>query len=870
MQTRVRLAMRIAAVLAVAALLSPALAEPTVRVFDNGATAIVDEVHSAPVAAVRLYVKTGSIYEQEFLGGGITHYLEHLVGRGSKKRTTEEIEHLQEELGNQTNAYTSNDHTCYHITSSARFVDLMVDLLVDYVFSPTFGEEDVENQREIILREMAMGDDEPEEQVYDLLNQTMFLVHPERYRVIGYPEPFKQITRENLFTYHSRMYTTDNVVLVVAGDIETDAVMATVEATLGSLPRMARVRPSLPQEPRQTTARRAEQVVPTLAQAYLSIGYRTVPLSHPDLYPLDVLAYVLANGPSSRLISDLRDERGLVHSASCYSYTPAHDAGRFVVEAVMEDARVAEAEEAILKHLQAVCEAPVTEAELTRAKRQKQAELVYARSSIEGWASTLGSDYMSTGDVAFSRHYVEGIGQVTAAEVQRVAQQYLRVENSTVAIRRPGAGASGDRPATARAPRPVTERSQLPNGITLLLRADSSVPMVNVQASFMGGLRYETAAKAGIGNTMAQLLKWGTPTRSRREIATALDDMGASLRAASGRNSLNVSAACLSEDLSKVLPIMADCIRNPAFRPEDVERIKQLTLASIQAQQDDVEHIAAQLMLANLFPGHPYGLDASGTPESVSAIDPAALREHHALVCNPARMVLAICGDVDPGAARALVEQLFGDWRPETVAAPPVMAQEFGAEKRLVQERPQEQAILYIGFPGLAVAAEDRFAFDVMDAVFSGIYYPGGRLHGTLRGAGQVYFTHLYPMTGLEPGAAIIVAGTEPAQAAEVEATIRRLVTEIQTGGITEEELNRGRKMCISALEVQLGSPGDKIAREASDELYGLGFGASAEYASHIETVTAAQVQQAALKYMDLSRAVTVLTRPPADSAKEE
>ena len=857
--------------LALAALICStwAAADPIVETLPNGLTLIVDEMHTAPLAAVRVYLRTGAIYEQEFTGAGISHFLEHLVGRGSAKRSAEEIEAIQEELGNQTNAYTTTDHTCYHITSAARNVHRMIDLLADYVFTAPLHSDDVEEQRSIILREMAMSEDDPGDRIYELLTTTMFRVHPDRYRVLGYPQSFKQISREDLQTYYNRTYITDNAVVVVVGDLSAPDVLKSLRAAFSDLPRAGRAKPPIPAEPPQIAPRRVEQIAPDLSRAYLAMGYHTVGLLDPDLYPLDVLAYLLTQGASSRLISDLRDARGLVDTISSYSYTPAYGAGRFVVSATLDEANLPATEKAVLEHLDRLASQPVSQTELDRAKKQKEAELVYARSEIENWAGTLGTDYISTGDVDFSRRYVEGIKRVTADDIQRVARQYFTPEDRTIAIRRPGAVDTGSQEAVAASPVPDTTRHTLPNGITVLLRPDHKVPMVTIQASFIGGLRYETPANAGVGQLLAAMLRRGTSTRSRTQIAETLDSRGASLSFSSGRNSLNASATALSADAETVMTLLADCLREPAFPEDELERIRQLALAGIKAQEDDPEHVTMRAMMDKLFGSHPYALDPAGTAQSVQAITRDELIAHYRRVCTPERMVLAIYGDITPDAALALAARLFSDWSlPAGPALNLDMPELPPGENRVAQERPQQQGIIYVGFRGPRVDSDDRFALDVLDAAFSGVYYPGGRLHGRLRGEGLVYFTHMVPSPGLDPGVNMIFAGTEPDKLETVETIIKELVREIQNAPLGDEELRRAKQMCIAAHQVRVGALSDKAQQEALNELYGLGFDEDATYPEDIEAVTAEQVQAAARKYMDLTRCVISVTRPPAAEPK--
>lgn len=857
--------------LALALLIGPPLAaEPIVRTLANGMTVIVDEMPGAPVAAVRFYVRAGSIHEDEYMGAGISHFVEHVVGRASEKYSAEEIRDLKETMGKQANAYTSGDHTCYHMVSSARFVHDMIDLIADYVFFPLMEEETVETERGVILREMAMGDDDPRRRIIHLLDQTMFRMHPERYRIIGYPERFNRLTREDLVAYHRRMYTTDNALAVVVGDVDAAEVLETFERSVGRIPRAGTPLPALPAEPAQVGERRAEEVAPRLARAHLALGYRTVDLFHPDLYPLDVMAYVLARGTGSRLVARLRDELGLVDGIGCYSYTPTHDAGRFVILATLEERNLAEAQQAIREEIERLTAEPVSGEELARAQNQKAAELVYARGDAVSWADLLGRDFLAAGDVSFSRRYVEGIRAVTAQDMQAAARRHFRPENLSVAVRRPGEVEIAARVQDLAPDAPQTTRTVLPNGIVLLTQQDRRAPLVAVQASFLGGLRYETDQSAGVGSVVASMLQRGTTSRSRLDIARALEDVGASLGVTSGRNTLTIGGRALAEHADVLMEILSDCIRRPTFPEEELERVRALQLSAIRAREERPHDVATRLMLEALFTTHPYRLDPLGTEAAVGGFTRDALAAHHARICRPDGMVLSLYGDIEPGQAEALALRHFEDWSGEPAPLPDLAPQAPPeGEVRSLTERAQEQAMFFMGFLGPRVDSPDRFALDVLDAALSGIRYPAGRLHTTLRGRQLVYATHMVPVGGLEPGFIMLYAATAPDKLEVVEEIVRGLLADLQTTPLPDEELQRARSMCVVAREVELGELSNRILQENLDELYGLGFARALEYAGRIEQVTAAEVQAAARKYLDLERCVIVITTPPTKGGNE-
>jgi len=841
-----------------------AAGEPVVDVLDNGLALIVKENHTAPVVSVRIYVGTGSCYEGEYLGSGISHLVEHTIDGGTPTRTGEEIDAAVESIGNASNAFTSMDETSFYISTSAQYLKTALELLSDYVFHPTFPEEVVEREKGVILREMAMGDDEPGNRLWDLFNATMFRVHPARNRIIGYPERFRTLTRDDVVRYHSRAYVPENAVVAVAGDVKADETLALCRELLAPLPRSAAQIPIPPEEPPQTAARSRAEVDGNLDQAYLEMGVRTVDLLHPDLFALDVASYVLSNGASSRLVRTLRDERGLVSSIDTSSYTPPNRPGMLVASAVLDPKNIGEAETAIWAEMRRLCDGAVTKEELARAKAQKAAELVFGNETAEQQADRLAADYLATGNANFSEDYVSGIGRVTAKDIQRVAQTYFRDDHLCTVVLTPRAPRERKGEEEAQAGLSV-ERIVLDNGLTVLLGVSHGTPTVSVTTATLGGVRAETAESNGITQLMTSCLLRGTTTRTRDEIARTLEDVGGSVDTYAGRNSFGVRATALSANLDRAVALVADVLRNPVFPEGEVARVRELTLAGLKAEKDDVFATATRLFTRTMYTQHPYGMMPAGTEESVSALRRDDLVAFHQAYCRPGATVVAVYGDFDPAAARALVSAAFGNWPAgEPAAIAPAPEPSLTESRQVTQESAQQQAVIYMGFPGPKIADDDFYAREVMDAMLSGKGLPGGPLHNTLRGRQLVYMVHAFSADGLEPGHFAIVAATAPETVDQALAAIREVVTQFQSTVPDAAALETGKRMCIA--ENALGRQEvAAIAQEAAlDQLYGLGYDRGDHYAERIQAVTAEDVHRVANALLTLDRCVTVVVGPKA------
>jgi zinc protease len=844
-------------------LVQPALAQPVVETLENGLRLVVEVDDSKPVASFRIYVGAGSIHEGEYLGGGISHFVEHVLSKGSQSRTHEEIDAAIDRLGNRYNAYTTSDHTCYYITVAGEDIGEAIEVLSDFVLHPVFPEEHVEIERGVIWREMAMGDDDPNRRSYHLMAETMFKVHPQRYRTIGYRSVFDQLTREDLVAYHRDMYVPDNMVVVAVGDFDGEAVLEQLQTIFRPVPRRPMPAIELAQEPDQIAPRRRAVADEAVGRAYLRIGWPTITLFHPDLYALDTLAYYLAGGDSAVLRRLLRDELGLVDAISAYSATPAYHGGHFAVTATLDPANLDRVEREVIAALARVIEQAPAEQELERVRRQVEAGEVFAQESAEGRASSLGRNLMITGDVNFTERYVEGIRAVTPEQVQDVARRYLRPERMNVAVLGPPVEETVARADDARAPGAHTSVRTLDNGMTVVVRTNRAVPAVSIATATLGGLRYETPETAGITALMAEMLVRGTENHSRESLAARVDGLGGSLSPYSGRNSFGIMAQFLADDLPEALELTVEALFRPTFPAEELERQRQLQLASIARREDNVVGVAFRELMDTLFVAHPYRFMPEGTADAVARITADDLREFHGAWAMPATTAIVIAGDVDPSEVFARIAALAAELEAAVADAPqPPHEPAIESPRERTLERNQQQAIVAYGFHGIVVDDPRRPALDLLDAIVSGASHPGGRLHESLRGQELVYFVHGMAIPGIETGAYVIYAGTAPEQVEAVRQEIEKILSDIAINGPSDEEIALARHMTVIDHQIGLQTNSSLAQSIALDIIYGLGAEHWETYPERINAVDAQQIRELAAELLNLERSVTVVTTP--------
>lgn len=824
--------------------------EPLFVTLENGVQVGIIEDHQAPVIAVRVYIRTGSMHEGKLLGAGVSHFLEHLVAGGSTaKRTEGESQEIMNSIGAQFNAYTTRDHTCYYMTTASRFADTALDLIFDFTTNAAILQEEWAREYEVIQREMERRDANPQVVLAEAGDQILFKVFPARVPVIGYRDAFRALTRDDVYGYYKKTYRPDNMLVVVAGDIAEEETLDKVRASFGALPRFAAEPITLPAEPPQLAPRRTVVEMP-VGQAHMTISWRTIPLSHPDLYPLDLLSYILSAGESSRLVRIIRDEKQLVNGISTSSYTPSYDGGEFTISMGLDPAKIPDAQAAILDQIRLVREELVTVEELAKAKRQKISEHVFGLQTAEAKAGTLGTDVLSAYDPNFSRNYAARIQETTPEEIRDAARKYLKEDRICVAIVQPSQAAAEAKAKAGAEAAGEVERRVLENGVTLLLKRNPSLPLVSMQAFFTGGLRAEPEGKNGLSAFTAAMLTRGTQTRTADEIAESFDRMGGGIGGSSGNNSIYLTASCLSENTSEAAEIFLDVLMNATFPEDEIEGLRPRFVAAAESRKDSWEAELTDGFRERWFESHPYKNPTVGTVETIKALTRQDMLNFRDTFIVPAGGVIAVYGDIDPEQiSQAMARLADNRAKSKSIDLPVQQPPKQDTTVRITGKR--DMGGVLIGYPGMTFKdVKDRYAMDVLDSLTSGIGLPRGWLHETLRGRGLVYEVHAYNFVGVEPGYFGIYAGCEPAKVDEVKEIILQQMGRLLTEEIPDDQLQAARQTCITADVLGRQTNSDQGMRAALDELYGLGYEHADEYEEGIIAVSAADIRRVAEKYL--------------------
>ncbi len=836
----------------------------------NGLVVIVKPVRTAPVVCVQSYVRAGGLYEREWLGCGISHLVEHLVAEGAEHDmgagTAEEAKQTSDrvqEIGGQSNAYTSMDHTCYYISAAAGKTNDCIDLIADWMARPEITQEDFDREHGVVQRELELGKDDPDRQMWQMFSDAAFGTHPAAVPVIGLAGPLSRLTRDDVLAYHARMYVPQNMIFVVVGDVDAEAVLdrcceAFAGFESGKLPDL-----TLPEVQPTSGVRRIVCRHKEMKQVEETIGFHTIPLLHKDLYALDVLSYILSEGRSSRLVDKLDRRMKLVVSISSGSWTPSWGAGQFEISFRCEPQNVAAAEQAVLDELRSVIENGVTEEELARAKRQKHADMVYSQQTADSQAKTLATDYMSTGDIEFTRNYTRLIQSVTAEQVQLAAAKYFDFSNMIIARMVPAdtETKAGDVKAVANG---KAEFFTLAGGLRVILQP-TDAGLVSMSYVSRGGLLLEDDKTNGLGNLMASLSTRGAGERTAEDIDKFFANAGGGISGSCGNNSFYWQATVLDDSFATALEILADVVQRPAYTQKELDIIRPKLLAALDSIGEDWGSELQKYFREQFFTNSPYGMLTLGNADVIKSATIEQIKAWHKKCTGAENSVLAIYGSFDPAGMKEKLEKLFPPAAAQQISLPDVAQRKVaeGGELHVLKTQKQIAAVM-VAVPGMKVTdLEDCFAINVLDTIISGYQLPAGWLHNELRGKQLVYVVHAYNWAGLEPGAFCVYAAGQPENARQVVDIIKKNLARAASYTPSQKEIDQAVNVILTA-ELLGNQDMSSLAMSAAlDELYGFGYDFRRKLEGYYRKITPADVRRVGEKYLGAAPVVVVTTPDP-------
>lgn len=397
---------------------------------ESGLRVVTESLPALRSAAVGFWVGTGSRDEPDDLAGA-SHFLEHLLFKGTAGRTAADIAHAVESCGGDMNAFTAHELTTYYVRVPDERLGLALEILSDIVWSPALRTEDVDSERQVILEEIRMRDDAPEDLVHDVFAGAIFPAHPIGREVIGSPETIDAMTPPEIAAFHREHYHPSNVVVAAAGNLEHERVVELVERVL---PPSFGTRPPREAWPGGPAPLPVAVLERDTEQAHVVRGMRALRTDDPDRYALGVVNQALGGGMSSRLFQEVREKRGLAYAV--YSYRAAYEeTGALAVAAGTSPERLGELLQVVDDELgRLVADRGLTERELDAAKGHLTGSLALSLESSSSRMHRLGRSELTLGEVLSLDELVAEVARVDADDVARVVDRVLATDEHTIAV----------------------------------------------------------------------------------------------------------------------------------------------------------------------------------------------------------------------------------------------------------------------------------------------------------------------------------------------------------------------------------------------------------------------------------------------------
>jgi zinc protease len=856
----------------------------------NGLKVLLVPDTSKPTVTVNLTVFVGSRHE-DYGEKGMAHLLEHLLFKETK--SFKDIKKALTERGADANGTTWFDRTNYFETLAASDENLKwaLELEADRLVNTIITKEKLAPEMTVVRNEFEMGENSPQSVLFDRVMSSAFLWHNYGNTTIGARSDIEQVPQERLQNFYRRSYQPDNALLVVAGRFDEAKTIEWIASTFGRIPKPTRTLGSTYTVEPVQDGERAVTVRRVGGTPVLALGYHVPAGSDPDYAAVDVLTQVLGDSPSGRLYKGLVESKKAA-KAGCFNYQLKEPGALLCFAELNQKEAPGPAREVLVSAVEGLRATKVTDAEVERARGQllKSIDLVLNDSERVG---VLLSEFAAMGDWRLLFIHRDRIKAVTTAEVQRVAEKYLKASNRTL-----GEYVPTEMPDRAEVPALVdlapvvnaykgqaalspgevfeatpknldlrTTRETLPFGMKLAL-LPKKTRGETVRATFR--LPYGNATtllnQKTVADLTARMLARGTKTKTRQQFKDALDALRAQVGFGSEPQGVTVSLEVRRPQLEATIDLITEALTQPAFDKAEFESLKREVLAELEQKKDDpsaLAFIGLQKALNTWPKGHPFAvlsIDESIAELSAAKVD--ELRAFHARFYGAQAGFGAVVGDFDAAAVKAQLSAKFSSFtakvpyeripRPHNKVEP----------KALTQETPDKAMACFVAGTTLPMRETDPDypALVLADAMLGGGFL-NGRVPQRLRekeglsyGAGTFFRAGVFEDNGAIVGYAI----SAPENSPKVEKGFREELDLAVKKGFTDAELQLARKGLLQTRE-QARAADERVADELAEQLEtGRTFEFEQRFDDAVRTLTPKDVNAALQRHVDPSRFTVV------------
>lgn len=845
----------------------------------NGIELVVCPRDGANVLSVQCVVWVGSLDETDD-EQGFSHFIEHMLFKGTEKRGVGKIAGLVEAAGGESNAYTTFDRTVFHLTLPSDRAELGFDVLSDAIFSSVFHPVELEKEREVILEEIRREQDSPAAQIGRAIYEDIYHGTAAARSIIGRSGHISKATRDSIMRFWRRWYQPQNMSIVVSGHIAESEALKLVDQYFGAQSDKLLESPGSGRH-RNLRRRRPGRIRSIVLgrdveQSRLHIILGAPSIDSPDCPLVDTAAYVLGGSEVSRLQTRLQEKEAVVNAIGASSYSSSFE-GTFEISAILDSENIKAACTSIARELELMLgREPATEKEIERSRAAARIAKIHREETVDGIASALVAGLGTPLKEKFEGYYdyLSGVfkpGELTAALNRswdlRDALIVVLCDNAKKPMGMALENAFADglalaskvsvtRPTEAvHAKKSVkVHEFEIGNGNRAIYREIPGAKLFSLTAATDGGQRAETEESAGLFHAMAGLIGLASKRRDYRQFVGRLEDIGALLSGFSGKDSVGLNMQCTIEHAEEMIFTAAECLLEPVFPPDQWQVNLRETLESMKLQMDSFEWACMRRLFFKVFGNHPYSLPFMGFESSLKDLSATKLQSGFESWRDGGRWVFGLAGGAPVQMVQDSLSKAFAGFKPKTAARllEGTIKVDLGPEIFAhLPKRTNEQAQLAIGALGPRWSSSNREATDLLITILGG---QGGRLFSILREDESLAYSvgplHTQGMAGGLVGAHMATA-KEKVDRAKI--SLERELHKVSSIRVAPEELERSRAFLLGSHEISLQRTSSQAMTMALMELYGLGWDDFQTYTHRMKLVTSEDVSKAAAEYFETS-----------------
>jgi len=825
---------------------------PTISEFNinNGHKVIIKEVHSNPIVTIDTWVKTGSANETE-KNNGISHFLEHLMFKGTHDKANGEFERILETRGARCNAATSKDFTHYYVTVASDYVDTAIKLHADMMQNPAIPSEEMEKERKVVLEEIRRAGDNPKRILIMDMFSLMFNEHPYRLDTLGPAKVVENLSRDEVLDYYNKNYVPTKMATVIVGDVNTQEVLSLMKDNFNKKhDETARNVKAAPVKRESMPVKKAEKVSKgQYKSGYALWGFRGVPIDEiKESYALDLASSILGEGRTSRLYQSLKEESNIVSSIDTSHYSLKDDSV-FLVSADFSPEKFEQVKTAVIEEINRLKNEKITGEELQRAKTQAIRGFIYSNESVENIANTLGYTETLYGSIEpYSRH-VENIEKITANDIKSAAKKYLNPDRLVLTALLPEETPVNVVSSVEKIIK-NTIKSRLKNGTVLITNKNTSNDIISMSVFFKGGIYAEPVP--GTADILAKTLLNGTKGRAYNTLISEIENSGITISPESNNDYFEIQLKSTKEEFNKAFDLLVDIIHNSVFEEQYIEKNKEDLLVEIRKSRDYPVNIASENFIHEIYKDHPYGHIGAVLEENVPLITRNTVVKYWKQVFIPENMIVAVSGDI---SHKDMTYRLLENFVASGKKPPEIQYNsEFLPLKENVNvfsNKKSEAAWIFLGWPVGNNADNKEFAaFKLLqEYLTNGL---SSKLHILFREEkGLAYTVGCSYSPKLDCGHFAFYIGTSPDNIELVTARFLEEVERLKTTPLTEEEIESSKSKLIGNYALSQETNQNKAHLLGVFEVFDKDFGFIYDFPELVKQVTPEDIINVTNKYFN-------------------